>query len=106
VFDLETLRPTIEARFTRLMSSEFAKGPPTDILTWLAAKIAEGTAADYVIGLMNQALQEWKLDAPWVAWYPIGEKQRAHRDRGPPRESGLPAYGDVSRFSDARYCTG
>jgi len=37
------------------------------VLTWLAGKIAEGTAADYVIGLMNQALQEWKLNTPATA---------------------------------------
>jgi Patatin-like phospholipase len=66
-FDPETLRPALEARFTRLLSAEFAKGPLTDILTWLAGKITEGSAADYVIGLMKQALQEWKLNAPGVA---------------------------------------
>jgi predicted acylesterase/phospholipase RssA len=66
-FDPNTLRPAIEARFNRLLSAEFAKGPLTDVLTWLAGKIAEGTAADYVIGLMNQALQEWKLNTPATA---------------------------------------
>ena len=66
-FDPNTLRPAIEARFNRLLSAEFAKGPLTDVLTWLAGKIAEGTAADYVIGLMNQALAEWQLNPPATA---------------------------------------
>jgi hypothetical protein len=66
-FNPETLRPAIEARFTRLLSAEFAKGPLSDILTWLAGKITEESAADYVIGLMKQALQDWKLDAPGSA---------------------------------------
>lgn len=63
-FDPETLRPAIEARFTRLLSAEFAKGPLSDVLTWLAGKIAEGTVADFVIGMMNQALTDWNLNAP------------------------------------------
>jgi hypothetical protein len=66
-FNPATLKPALEARFTSLLSREFAKGPLSDILTWLAGKIAEGSAADYIIGLMKQALQDWKLDAPGSA---------------------------------------
>jgi hypothetical protein len=62
-FNPKTLRQVIEPRFTRLLSKEFAKGPLSDILTWLAGKITERCAAEYVIGLMKQALQDWKLDA-------------------------------------------
>jgi hypothetical protein len=65
-FNSETLRPAIEARFTRLLSAEFAKGPLADVITWLIGKVAEGSAADYVIGLINQALKTWNLDAPGV----------------------------------------
>lgn len=63
-FDPESLRPAIEARFDRLLSGEFAKGPLTDVLTWLAGKIADGSVADYVIGLMQEALVDWKLNGP------------------------------------------
>ena len=63
-FNPEILRSAIEARFTRLLSAEFAKGPLTTVVTWLGGKIAEGSAADYVIGLINQALQTWNLNAP------------------------------------------
>jgi hypothetical protein len=66
-FNPETLRVAIEARFTRLLSAEFAKGPLTDLLTWLAGKVTEQSAADYIIGLMNQALQDWGLNAPGFA---------------------------------------
>ncbi len=62
--DPEVLRPALEARFTRLLSAEFAKGALSDVLTWLAGKITEGSAADYVIGLMTKALQDWNLAAP------------------------------------------
>jgi hypothetical protein len=34
------------------------------VLTWLAGKVAEGSVADYVIALLKQALQDWKLDRP------------------------------------------
>jgi hypothetical protein len=63
-FDPETLRPAIEARFTRLLSDEFAKGPLSDVLTWLAGKLAEGSVADFAIGQMQQALVAWNLNAP------------------------------------------
>jgi hypothetical protein len=63
-FNPEVLRPALEARFTRLLSAEFAKGALSDVLTWLAGKITEGSAADYVIGLMTKALQDWNLAAP------------------------------------------
>ena len=65
-FNPDTLKPALEHRFTRLLSAEFAKGPLSDVLTWLAGKVAEGSTADYVIGLLKQALQEWKLDAPGI----------------------------------------
>jgi hypothetical protein len=63
-FNPETLRPALEARFSRVLSKEFAKGPLTDVLTWLGGVIAEGPASGYVIGLMNKALQDWNLAAP------------------------------------------
>ena len=63
-FNPETLRPALEARFTRVLSAEFAKGPLTDVLTWLAGVVTEGSAAGFVIGQMNQALQAWNLAAP------------------------------------------
>jgi hypothetical protein len=55
-FDPQSLAPDLQHRLQRLLSDEFAKGPLTDILTWLASKIADAPAADYVIGLMQQAL--------------------------------------------------
>ncbi len=66
-FDPETLRPAIEARFTRLLSDEFAKGPLSDVLAWLAGKLAEGSVADFAIGQMQKALVAWNLNAPGTA---------------------------------------
>jgi hypothetical protein len=66
-FDPESLRPAIEARFTRLLSDEFAKGALSDVLTWLAGKLAEGSVADFAISQMQQALVAWNLNAAGVA---------------------------------------
>jgi hypothetical protein len=63
-FDPQSLAPDIEHRLQRLLSDEFAKGPLTDVLTWLAGKIADAPAADYVIGLMQQALAKAGLARP------------------------------------------
>jgi predicted acylesterase/phospholipase RssA len=61
-FDPTTLAPAIEARFARLLSAEFATGPLSTVLAWLVGKVAGGSVANYALGLMQKALQDWHLD--------------------------------------------
>ncbi len=63
-FNPVSLRELIEARFKRLLDKEFATGILSDIITWLAGNLTDGTVADFVIGQMNQALKTWHLNAP------------------------------------------
>jgi hypothetical protein len=49
-------RPAIEARFDKLLAAETADGPLSDILSWLAAKAAQSSVADFVIGNLKSAL--------------------------------------------------
>ena len=51
----------IEARFARLLGDEFADGPLSDVLVWLAAKLGEGKVADTVVTAMQAALKQWNL---------------------------------------------
>jgi hypothetical protein len=59
--DPRVYRSAIETRFTRLLDKEFADGPLSDVLVWLAAKVGEGKVADTVIGAMQAALKQWNL---------------------------------------------
>jgi hypothetical protein len=56
--DPHSLQAGLEARFTRLLSAEFAKGPLTDVLTWLIAKLTEGAAATAIVNLITQSLKD------------------------------------------------
>jgi hypothetical protein len=57
----EDFRSAIEDRFTRLLEDEFASGPLSNVLVWLAAKIGQGKVADAVIDAMQSALKQWGL---------------------------------------------
>jgi predicted acylesterase/phospholipase RssA len=65
--DPNALRAGLEARFSKLLSTQFAKGPLTDILTWLVSRLTEGTAAGMIVNLMTQALQDAGLLAGQAA---------------------------------------
>jgi len=51
----------IETRFARLLEDEFAGGPLSNVLVWLAAKLGEGKVADTVVTAMQAALKQWNL---------------------------------------------
>jgi len=59
--DPSRYRDAIETRFTRLMEQEFASGPLSTVLVWLAAKAGEGKVADTVLAAMESALKQWNL---------------------------------------------
>ena len=50
-----------KGRFARLLGDEFADGPLSDVLVWLAAKLGEGKVADTVVTAMQAALKQWNL---------------------------------------------
>jgi hypothetical protein len=52
----EQYRIAIEARYSKLVSAEFATGLVSDILSWFAEKLTQDAAADFVIGKINDAL--------------------------------------------------
>lgn len=51
----------IEARFARLLETEFGKGPLSDFLAWLAANAGEDTVANAAVKAIQDALVKWNL---------------------------------------------
>jgi hypothetical protein len=56
--DPERWRDPIEARFRAIAETELSGGPLRAVLGWIAAHAAQGSFADYLIGLMKKYLFE------------------------------------------------
>ena len=59
--DPSIYRTDIENRVARLFEKEFAAGPLSNVLVWLAAKVGQGKVADAAVTAMTAALKQWNL---------------------------------------------